>query len=114
MRSMAHGSSSSSSASASNANSYPPYHDSPSSEDEEDVQTQAVELNNDSPTAAMPIPHSTEYVNADLERGDDSALTSSGESPSRNRMGWRNLASMSIAAFSGDAAWRQASADRDR
>ncbi|KAI9749093.1 MAG: hypothetical protein M1835_001640 [Candelina submexicana] len=110
VRSMAHGNPSSTSASASNPNRYPRYHD----HDEDGVQSQAVESSNDSPTAAMPIPHSTENINSDLELGDDSAALLLDQSPSSNRMGWRNLASMSIAAFSGDAAWRQASADRDR
>ncbi|KAI9718058.1 MAG: hypothetical protein M1812_004316 [Candelaria pacifica] len=114
VRSMAHGNSSSSSASAPTTNRYPSYLDSPPSEVEEDVQPQAIAPTINTPTAAMPIPHSTEAVNSDLERGDDSAATLLEESPNRNRMGWRNLASMSIAAFSGDAAWRQASADRDR
>ena len=92
-----------------NSSSYTPYHDNT----EEDVQIQAAETTNDSPSSAIPIPRD---ANADLERGDDMAATlvndqQEGSSPSR---GWRGLASLSLSAFSGEAAWRQAQADRNR
>ena len=93
-----------------NSNSYTPYHD---NSDEEDVQIQAAETINDSPSSAIPIPRDAD---ADLERGDDMAATlvnDQHEGPSPTR-GWRVLASLSLSAFSGEAAWRQAQADRNR
>ncbi len=90
--------------------SYTPYHD---NTDAEDIQVRAAETTNDSPSSAIPIPR---YANADLERGDDMAATlvndqQEGSLPTR---GWRGLASLSLSAFSGEAAWRQAQADRNR
>ena len=77
-----------------------------------DIQTQAAETTNESPTAAIPIP-----CNDDLERGEDMAATLVNDQaePSSPRGGWRGLASMSLSAFSGEAAWREAQReDRDR
>lgn len=77
-----------------------------------DVQAQAAETANDSPSAAIPIPR-----DSDLERGDDLAATLVNDQPEgpTPRSGWRGLAaSLSLSAFSGEAAWRQAQADRDR
>lgn len=71
------------------------------------MQALAAETTNDSPSAAIPIP-STEQ---DLERGDDMAETLV-ESQS-GRRGWRGLG-LSLSAFSGEAAWRQEQADRNR
>lgn len=93
-----------------NSNSYTPYHD---NIDGEDVQIQAAETINESPSSAIPIPRN---ANPDLERGDDMAATlvndqQEGSLPTR---GWRGLASLSLSAFSGEAAWRQAQADRNR
>ncbi|KAL9018182.1 MAG: hypothetical protein Q9185_004504 [Variospora sp. 1 TL-2023] len=78
----------------------------------DELQVQAAETTNDSPTAAIPIPHGSE----DLERGDDMAATLVNDRPeaSSSRRGWRGFASFSLSAFSGEAAWRQAQADRDR
>ncbi|KAL8934711.1 MAG: hypothetical protein Q9216_005769 [Gyalolechia sp. 2 TL-2023] len=80
--------------------------------DGDDVQVQAAETTNESPTAAIPIPRDLD----DLERGDDMAATLVNDAPeaSSTRRGWRGLASFSWSAFSGEAAWRQAHADRDR
>ncbi|KAL8699604.1 MAG: hypothetical protein Q9201_005918 [Fulgogasparrea decipioides] len=80
--------------------------------EEEDVQVQAAETSNDSPTAAIPIPRDIDA----LERGDDMAATLVDDpaEPSSSRRGWRGLASFSLSAFSGEAAWRQAQADRNR
>lgn len=94
----------------SNSSSYTPYHD---NTEEEDIQIQAAETINDSPSSAIPIPRD---ANSDLERGDDMAATlvndqQEGTLPTR---GWRGLASLSLSAFSGEAAWRQAQADRNR
>lgn len=86
-----------------------PYQDEP---DDSDIQTLAAETANDSPSAAIPIPR-----DSDLERGDDMAATLVNDQPeaSTPRNGWRGLAaSFSLSAFSGEGAWRQAQADRDR
>jgi hypothetical protein len=86
-----------------------PYQDDP---DDSDIQAQAAETANDSPSAAIPIPRDN-----DLERNDDMAATlvndqSEAVTP---RTGWRGLAaSLSLSAFTGEAAWRQAEADRNR
>lgn len=91
-----------------------PYHDDPA---DDEVQVQAAETANESPSAAIPIPRE-----ADLERGEDMAATlvndqDLGEA-SNSRSGWRGLAaSLSLSAFTGEAAWRQhqqTQADRDR
>ncbi|KAL8766278.1 MAG: hypothetical protein Q9209_006910 [Squamulea sp. 1 TL-2023] len=81
-------------------------------DDPDDVQVQAAETSNDSPTAAIPIPRDA----ADLERGDDMAATLVNDPPeaSSSRRGWHGLAAFSLSAFSGEAAWRQAQADRNR
>ena len=86
-----------------------PYQDEP---DDSDIQTQVAETANDSPSAAIPIPR-----DSDLERGDDMAATLVNDQPEEStpRNGWRGLAaSFSLSAFSGEGAWRQAQADRDR
>ncbi|KAL8817732.1 MAG: hypothetical protein Q9223_003492 [Gallowayella weberi] len=83
-----------------------------SNENPEDIQVQAAETRNESPTAAIPIPREP----GDLERGEDMAATLVNDAPeaSSARRGWRGLASFSLSAFSGEAAWRQAQADRNR
>ncbi|KAL8868033.1 MAG: hypothetical protein Q9174_005262, partial [Haloplaca sp. 1 TL-2023] len=57
-----------------------------------DVQAQAAETTNDSPTAAIPIPRDPD----DLERGDDMAATLVDDPPeeSTSRRRWRGLASL--------------------
>lgn len=80
--------------------------------DDADIQVQAAETANESPSAAIPIPRDT-----DLEQGDDMAATLVNDQPqaSASRSGWRGLAaSMSLSAFSGEAAWRRAQEDRNR
>ncbi|CAO1600117.1 hypothetical protein XANCAGTX0491_003821 [Xanthoria calcicola] len=81
-------------------------------EEQEDVQVQAAETTNESPTAAIPIPRDA----ADLERGDDMAATLVNDAPeaSSSRRGWHGLTPFSLSAFSGEATWRQAQADRNR
>lgn len=82
--------------------------------DSTDVQTQAAETTNDSPTAAIPIPN-----NSDLERGDDLAATlvndDDDEEPeaSGSRSRWAGLTSMSLGAFAGQSG-RKGAEDRDR
>lgn len=75
------------------------------------VQVQTAETANGSPSAAIPIPRDT-----DLERGDDMAATLVNDQPqaSSSRNGWSGLASLSLSAFSGEAAWKQSPANRDR
>ena len=86
------------------------YHDDP---EDNDIQIQAAETINDSPSSAIPIPRENDL---DIERGEDMAATLVNDQPgtSSSRSGWRGLASLSLSAFSGEAAWRQAQADRNR
>ena len=79
---------------------------------EDDTQSQICETVNDSYSAAIPIPRDLSAA----EEGDDMAATLVNDDPeaSSPRRGWRDLASLSLSAFSGEAAWRQAQADRDR
>ena len=83
-----------------------PYHDTI-----DDIQAQAAETTNESPSAAIPIPRDT-----DLERGDDMAATLVNDEPeaSTSRSSWRGLTSLSLSAFSGEAGRRQMEANRDR
>ncbi|MCJ1351901.1 MAG: hypothetical protein MMC33_001885 [Icmadophila ericetorum] len=89
---------------------------------EEDIQIQAAETVSDSPSAAIPIPRSPDQVtgDGDLEQGvDDMAATLVNDSNipgsfSPSRRGWRGLASLSLSAFSGEAAWRRAQEERNR
>lgn len=81
----------------------------------DDIQAQAAETINDSPSSAIPIP----CEHHDLEGGEDdlaATLVNDDHEPgaSSPRRGWRDLASLSLSAFSGEAAWRQAQADRNR
>lgn len=80
----------------------------------DDVQARAAEARNDSPSSAIPIPRIVEDDESDLERGDDSTAPLISESQSPARSVWRNFASLSLSALSGEAAWRQAQADRNR
>lgn len=83
-----------------------PYHD-----NVDDVQAQAAETANESPSAAIPIPRDT-----DLERGDDMAATLVNDEPeaSTSRSSWRGLTTLSLSAFSGEAGRRQPEVNRDR
>lgn len=90
------------------------YEDSPVT-DTDDVQVQAAETINDSPSSAIPIP----CEHHDLEGGEDDLAATlvnddHGRESSSPRRGWRDLASLGLSAFSGEAAWRQAQADRNR
>ncbi|MCJ1287322.1 hypothetical protein MMC26_006670 [Xylographa opegraphella] len=98
------------------------------------IQAQAAESTNESPSSAIPIPlpRSADDSALDLERGgarddddddDDLAATLVNDPPDGafsprhsggGGGGWRGLASLSLSAFSGEAAWRQAQADRNR
>jgi hypothetical protein len=86
----------------------------------DDIQARAAETVNDSPSAAIPIPHVSDEddEDEDIERGgmDLSAPLHEGSSSTNGpRLAWRNLTSLSISALSGDTAvWRQSPADRNR
>lgn len=93
-------------------------HDHLDSEGEDDVQAQAALTRNESPSSAVPVPmRVSEEEEFDLEHGaeeESTPLIHDGPSPPNSRSGWRNLASLSLSALSGEAAWRQAQADRNR
>ena len=96
---------------SSSSSAQPAYRDDPF----EDSQTDSSRAMNESPSAAIPIPHHVADGESDLERGDDMAATLVDDGPSTSRNGWRGLASLNLlAAFGGEAAWRQAQADRER
>lgn len=86
------------------------YRDEPAEESQMDVRSSM----NDSPSAAIAVPHTTAPGESDLERGDDMAATLVNDGASTSRSGWRGLASLSLSALSGEAAWRRADADRER
>lgn len=80
----------------------------------DDVQSRVAETVNDSPAAAIPIPRLSDEDEEDIERGTDASASLNGAT-NAPRPGWRNLASLSISALSGDTAvWRQSPADRNR
>ena len=86
--------------------------DQPSEQSEGEIQNQAAQTTNDSPTAAIPIPRDAD----DLEQGDDLAATLVNEEesgPSSSRSRWASLTSVSLGAFSGGAR-RKTRDDRDR
>lgn len=79
-----------------------------------DFEARATDTSTESPSSAIPIPRS---VNSDLERGNDdmaATLVNDQPEPSQQRRSWMDLASLSLSAFSGEAAWRQAQVDRNR
>ncbi len=104
----------SSSAASTTSASHTRHDDTPSNSNHDDTQTQAALATNDSPSSAIPIPRS----NNDLERGDDdlaaTLVNDQPEEPPHPRRGWIDLASLSLSAFSGEVAWRQAQVDRNR
>ena len=105
-------------ASSSPSPTNPPYRDDPVNDEE--TQTQIAETINDSPSSAIPIPRSPDRDDNDLERGNDDDMAATlvnddqPDTLSSSRRGWRGLVSLSLSAFSGEAAWRQAQADRNR
>ncbi|KAK2767391.1 hypothetical protein FQN54_003547 [Arachnomyces sp. PD_36] len=83
----------------------------------DDVQSQAAETRNDSPSSAIPIDRPSEDADSDLEQGEASSTmpllnTSSTSAPPQSS--WRNFASFSLSALSGDTIWHQAHNDRNR
>lgn len=73
----------------------------------DDMQSHIAQARNDSPTSEMPIGTNT-IIESDLERGGSSReplLSNADDEPSES--GWRNLASLSLSALSGDSTWHQ-------
>lgn len=73
----------------------------------DEMQSHIAGARNDSPTSEMPIAANA-ITDSDLERGDSSReplLNSVNDEPSESR--WRNLASLSLSALSGDLTWHQ-------
>jgi hypothetical protein len=80
----------------------------------DDVQARAAETVNETASAAIPIPRLSDEDDEDIERGTDSSTPLRGAA-SAPRRAWRNLATMSFSALSGETAvWRQSPADRNR
>jgi hypothetical protein len=79
-----------------------------------DVQSQAAQTGNDSPSAAIPIPRGLDDDDADVERGEDLAATLVNDQASVRGGGWRAAVSRSLSAFGGEAAWARAQEDRSR
>ncbi len=100
--------------SSSSTTAQPAYRDDPS----EDTLAGTPRETDEVPSSAIAVPHSQAEGEADLERGErgasDMAATLVNDRPSTSRGGWRGLASLSLSAFSGEAAWRQAQAERER
>lgn len=96
--------------SASSTTAPPAYRDDPSDE----APTEGPRSTNESPSAAIPVPHRVAEGESDLERGDDMAATLVNDGANTSRSGWRGLASLNLSAFSGEAAWQQAQAERER
>jgi hypothetical protein len=80
----------------------------------DDIQARAAETVNESPSAAIPIPRLPDEEDEDIEQGTDASAPLVG-STNAPRSTWRNLASLSISALSGETAiWRPSPADRTR
>lgn len=87
------------------------YRDEPTGES----PTDGPRTTNESASTAMAMPHTVaEEGESDLERGVDMAAASVNDDGSASRSGWRGLASLSLSALSGEAAWRQARAEQER
>ncbi len=96
--------------SSSSTTAEPAYRDDPT----EESPTDGRRTRNESPSAAMAVPHTVAEGESDLERGVDMAATLVNDDGSASRSGWRGLASLSLSALSGEAAWRQARAEQER
>lgn len=81
----------------------------------DDIRSHITETRNDSLTSTIPITSILEDSDSDLERGDaSSASFLDGSSPAQPQPSWRNLASLSFSALSGDTMWHEPRADRNR
>ena len=74
--------------------------------DSDDIQDTTAATANESPSAAIPIPCDN---TTESENNEDLAITLVNSQPQRG--GWAGL---SLSAISGEAAWRQEQADRNR
>jgi len=88
----------------------PSYRDEGSVESQTDVHRTTTE----SPSDPIPVPHAVPEGESDLERGDDMAATLVNDGASTSRSAWRGLASLSLSALSGEAAWGQVQTERER
>jgi hypothetical protein len=83
----------------------------------DEYQDEAAETVNDSPSSAIPIPRSAED-DTDLEQGDSedmaATLVNNRVDTFSPRRGWRAMLTLSLGAFTGEAIWMQAQADRTR
>lgn len=79
----------------------------------DDMQSRAFDGRDDSRSAAVPITEGLED-DSSLEHGEgpDAPLLSSNASAPQSS--WRNFASLSFSALSGDTIWHQARTDRNR
>ncbi|PGH09868.1 hypothetical protein AJ79_05595 [Helicocarpus griseus UAMH5409] len=73
----------------------------------DDIQARIAETRNDSPSAAIPLSQVPDDIDSDLERGDSTTSLVNNSQNSNTQSNWRNLASLSISALSGDAMWHQ-------
>ena len=80
----------------------------------DEPQASTSRTTDESRSPAIAIARDVAEDEADLERGDDMAATLVDDGRSTSTHSWRGLASLSLSAFSGEAAWRQAQADRNR
>ncbi|KAK2736166.1 hypothetical protein FQN55_001765 [Onygenales sp. PD_40] len=83
----------------------------------DDIQARIAETRNDSPSAAAPLPDTPDELDSDLERGDSSTSLLNSSESSSSQSNWRNLASLSLSALSGDSMWHQSRptrSDRNR
>ncbi|KKZ67764.1 hypothetical protein EMCG_06581 [[Emmonsia] crescens] len=84
----------------------------------DDIQAGIAETRIDSPSAALPLSSVPDDIDSDLERGDNSttSLLNPSENPN-SQSNWRNLASLSLSALSGDSVLHQSrtpQSDRNR
>lgn len=82
----------------------------------DDVQDGVVQIVNESPSAAIPIPlrPDEDGPDSDLERGQDSDDRVNERQETAPRSAWRNIVSGGVSALSGDTVWRQSPTARDR
>jgi hypothetical protein len=79
-----------------------------------DTRSENVDQTDENQTAAVPIAGELDE-DSDLENGENpDAPLLSGAASSAPQSGWRNFASLSFSALSGDTIWHQARTDRNR
>lgn len=83
----------------------------------DDIQAQAGETANESPSSALPIATFPEEDDSDLERGLDDEMGLLSQTPSRSPprgSGWRNLANLGLSLFGRDNSRAENVGDRSR